>query len=85
MRGSFNSDGMLKRERKKKCAQCGSKVHCDVCWEHVESWSPFGIWHCLVCRMPQFMYDARGASWKVMRCDFCGWDEAVSTTKAEHS
>ena len=47
---------------------------CDDCWEHVSDWSPFAIWHCLLCRMPQARFDGCLAP---VRCEFCGWDEAT--------
>ena len=80
MHGSFHRDGTLKRERKTPCRQCGEMSECDICWEHVSSWSPFGIWHCLLCHMPQAIYDNRGAGIGPVRCDFCVWDEKTETT-----
>jgi hypothetical protein len=73
----FNRDGTLSRERKMACKQCGSTHVCDDCWEHVSDWSPFGIWTCLLCRMSQAIYDADGAGVHPVRCEACGWDEAV--------
>jgi hypothetical protein len=80
----FNLDGTIPRERSKPCPHCGAMTHCDVCWEHVETWSPFGVWHCLLCRMPQAIYCAEGAGCDPVRCDFCGWDEATETTKGDN-
>lgn len=78
MRGSFNLDGTLKRERKTACRQCGAMSHCDECWDHVGDWSPFVILHCFFCRMPQATFDGGAGA---LRCDFCGADEAEFTTK----
>jgi hypothetical protein len=76
----FDLTGRLKRERKKPCNHCGAMTHCDDCWEHVSDWSPFGVWHCLLCHMPQAFIDG-GIGKK--RCDFCGWDERTETGTAE--
>jgi len=83
MNGSFDSNGKLRRDRKTPCKQCGQMRECDLCWEHVQDWSPFGIWHCLLCHMPQAIYDARGAGIGPVRCDFCGWDETTETTSSD--
>ena len=80
LRGSFNLDGTLKRRRKTQCQQCRQTDYCDICWEHVEDWSPFGIWHCLLCRMPMATFDCTGEeAMRPRRCEFCGWDEATET------
>lgn len=76
----FDLTGMQMRERKTPCKQCGSLEHCDACWEHVSDWSPFGIWHCLLCQMPMFVFNDEHAP---KRCDFCGWDERTETVTAE--
>jgi hypothetical protein len=44
---------MQTRARKTAGKQCGAMEDCDERWEHVFDWSPFGVWHCLLCRMPQ--------------------------------
>jgi hypothetical protein len=81
IRGPFNLDGTLKRNRQTPCSQCGELRHCDECWWHCNDWSPFGIWHCLLCRMPMFFYDHH--SHGPFRCDFCGWDEKTETRVGE--
>ncbi len=78
MRGSFNIDGTLKRDRKAPCGQCGATRFCDECWENVSDWSPFSIWHCLLCRSAQFVYGTDPA-----RCEACGWDEATECGHTE--
>jgi hypothetical protein len=83
MRGSFHSNGKLKRERKTACKHCGAMRECDLCWEHVSDWSPFGVWHCLLCRMPQAIYHPHGAGMGPTRCDFCGWDEKTECTSSD--
>jgi hypothetical protein len=70
----FNRDGTLSRRHKTPCRQCGPMEACDECWDHERDWSPFYIWHCLLCRMPQAGYDDAG---NPHRCNFCGWDEAT--------
>ena len=42
----FNPDGTISRQRKQRCKDCGAMWECDICWEHVRDWSPFGtaIW-----------------------------------------
>jgi hypothetical protein len=76
----FNRDGTLSRKRNTPCKQCGAYEDCDICWEHASDWSPFGVKHCFVCLMPQAVYDPRGSGWHLLRCDFCGADEAEFTT-----
>ena len=70
----FNIDGTLSRKRKTLCKACGAMEECDICWEHVSDWSPFYIWHCLLCRMPQSGFNNQC---EPHRCEFCGWDEAT--------
>ena len=42
--------------------------------------SPIGIWRCLLCGMPQAVYEPQNGL--VLHCrDFCGWDEAESLRK----
>ncbi len=64
----FNRDGTISRKRKHACKRCGAMEECDECWEHVSDYSPFAIFHCLLCRMPKATYK----EWKPV-CDFCGW------------
>lgn len=77
----FDRDGNQTRDRKRACSQCGSMTECDECWEHVCDWSPFGVWHCLLCRMPQFFIDGGLAP---IRCEYCGWDEATECETIRH-
>jgi hypothetical protein len=77
-RAIWNRDGTLSRQYKTPCKQCGATQACDECWEHECNWSPFGVWHCLLCRMPQASFDGGMAP---HRCEFCGWDEATETTR----
>ena len=74
---TFNLDGTLSRKSKTPCKRCGATEICDDCWEHVCDWSPFGVWYCLLCRMPQAVFDGGAGP---VRCEFCGWDEATETT-----
>jgi hypothetical protein len=71
----FDLKGNQTRARKTACAQCGAMAECDECWEHVSDWSPFGIWHSLLCCMPKVFCDGNE---RPMRCDFCGWNEATA-------
>jgi hypothetical protein len=74
----FELTGEPARQRDASCKTCGSLRWCDECWDHVRGYSPFVIWHCLLCRMPTFFYEHTDAD--VMapkRCDYCGWDEAT--------
>jgi hypothetical protein len=73
----FNRDGTLSHERKTPCKQCGAMRECDECWEHTRDWSPFGIWTCFLCQMPQAIFCEEGAGVDPVRCEFCGWDEAT--------
>jgi len=66
----FNLDGTISRRRKHPCKQCGAMEECDICWDHVRDFSPFGVWHCLLCRMPKVVY---GDEIRMPICDFCGW------------
>ena len=77
----FNRDGTF-RVNKKTMNHCGALEVCDDCWEHCSDWSPFGIWHCLVCRMPQAIYSAEGAGIDPVRCQFCGFDESIDCTSS---
>ena len=79
----FNLDGTMSRKRETPCKQCGAVEHCDICWEHVSDWSPFMIWNCLLCQMPQFVYDETGGCVPV-RCGYCGWDEATECGSTEY-
>lgn len=74
-RGSFNIDGTLSRKRNRPCSQCGAMEVCDICWEHYEDWSPFGIIPCQVCEMPNFVYHPSGAGCGGFKCLFCGFVE----------
>lgn len=67
----WDRNGLPTRARRAPCKHCGAMADCDNCWEHVQDWSPFGIWHCLLCRMPKATFNGGDKS----RCDFCGWDE----------
>jgi hypothetical protein len=71
--GHFNLDGTRRRELDKPCRQCGAMVECDICWEHVSDWSPFGIFPCFACDMPIFSYHPSGAGCEDnLVCTFCG-------------
>jgi hypothetical protein len=72
----LNLDGTLSRKRKSACTQCGALESCDICWEHTHDWSPFYVWHCLLCRMPQSGFETQC---EPHTCLFCGWSEAEST------
>jgi hypothetical protein len=78
LRGSFNLDGTHKRRRKTQCQQCRQTNYCDICWEHIVDWSPFGVRNCLNCEMPHAVFDGGAGA---LRCMFCGADEAEFTTK----
>jgi hypothetical protein len=66
---------------KRVCPMCDEDSPCEEeCRDAHRDW-----WHCLLCRMPQAVFDPRGGASPV-RCDFCGWDEAtecVSTCNTE--
>jgi hypothetical protein len=79
MEAMFNPDGTLSRKRKTACKHCGAMDECDACWEHVRDWSPFYVWHCPLCHMPQSGFMTQLES---HRCEFCGWDEATECVKA---
>lgn len=81
IRGSFNLDGTVKRERSMPCKSCGAMVDCDECYEHTREWSPFIIMHCFFCNMPNTVFDGGLAP---MVCAFCGADEAEFCTKSSH-
>lgn len=79
---TFNLDGTRNRKLNTPCKHCGALSECDDCWEHTRDWSPFGVWLCLVCAMPQAYFDGGVMP---MTCQFCGWDEAESTTTIDHA
>jgi len=81
VKGHFNIDGSNRRERDKPCRQCGAMYSCDVCWEHECDWSPFIIFPCFICQMPNTVFDGGRSA---MRCEFCGADEAEFSTKTRH-
>jgi len=78
MIGAFNLDGSRRRERDRPCQHCGATIECDECWEHTSDWSPFIIFPCFICQMPNVVVDGGYAP---MRCEFCGADEAEFTSK----
>jgi hypothetical protein len=68
----FNRDGTISRKRKYPCGKCGAITECDECWEHVSDYSPFYVWHCFLCRMPQAGFKTQH---RPHTCDFCGFTE----------
>ena len=62
------------------CPACGhrltqieSQTSAGLCFDcGVTAW---GVWHCLLCGMPQVVYKPHGG-FVSHRCEFCGWDEA---------
>jgi hypothetical protein len=77
---TFNLDGTISRKLRKPCQRCGAVEICGDCWGEYCDWSPFGIWHCLLCRMPTAVFDGGIAP---VRCGFCGWDEATECTTVQ--
>jgi hypothetical protein len=72
----FDLKGLPARQRTTACQHCGAMEHCEDCWDAVCDYTPFMIWHCLLCRMATFFYEHAGEL-TAKRCDYCGWDEAT--------
>lgn len=78
MRSGFRNVAEMKT---KVCPHCDEANSCsEECKDANRDWSPFGVWHCLLCQMPQSIYDPKGFGMDPIRCDYCGWDEATEPT-----